>query len=284
MLNKKIVIHISDLHFSDPTVHFHDLKEKQTIFTKRYIGWLNHRLRRGQHFTEETRHRVIQTLLKMDWDYLVISGDLATLSLEQEFVHARKELAPLLKKGKVIITHGNHDRYVKEAVSTDLLATYFHDCFPFSNGQSGPGDIKFLEIGSQAVLVEIDTAIPRSLISSRGKVNVRLEEYENLLSKQFADKLKIAVSHYPAYLPPGQSEGYFHSLADKKQLRRFLINTVDLHLHGHVHKSWHFYPTEDKRLACINSGGCFRYRQGNWAGFHKITINNKDYEIEKINP
>ena len=34
----------------------------------------------------------------MDWDHLVISGDLTQLGLEQEFEEARRELEPLLQE------------------------------------------------------------------------------------------------------------------------------------------------------------------------------------------
>ena len=52
----------------------------------------------------------------MEWDHLVITGDLTQLSLEEEFELAHETLEPLLRRGeaRVTILPGNHDRYVAD--------------------------------------------------------------------------------------------------------------------------------------------------------------------------
>ena len=278
-----ILIHVSDFHFGDNLIGFRDLREKQKLFSKRYIGWLNHQVQRKHQFSPEIKTQVIKTLQKIDWDYLIITGDLATLSLEQEFSNARKNLEPLLKKGTVILTPGNHDRYVKEALKPDLLAAYFGDCFPFQDRNSESNNLSIQDLGDDVILAELDMSVPSCLISSRGKINVNLVTYQEIISNRFNQKLKIAIGHYPAFIPPDQSEGYLHSLKDRKALQEFLLNSnFDLYLHGHIHKSWQFKPSNNHQLVCVNSGGCCRYAEGTWAGFHRITIGNRNIEIEKI--
>ncbi|MCP4749363.1 MAG: metallophosphoesterase [Proteobacteria bacterium] len=283
MLNEIVLFHVSDLHFSDDTLRFRDLTKTQGMFSKQTVGWMNYRLRRRSQFRSEFRQRVIDQLKRSDWDYLVISGDLTSLSLDREFRQARNSLEPLIQKGRVIITPGNHDRYVPAALNPDLLAKHFGDCFPFSDGSALQGDVRCLELGEKAVLMEIDMSVPRSPISSRGRLGADWEKQAEILSKKYKEWLKIVVGHYPAFLPKNKYEGFLHSLAGKKKLQRFLVeNRVDLYLHGHIHESWRFTPKRSPYPLSINSGGCIRYSAGSRAGFHRIVLQEKKFEVERI--
>ncbi len=283
MPKSTVVVHVSDFHFCDMSISMGDLKEKHGIMSKRSIGWLNHRIRRKRQFIPEIQDRIISLLSQMKWDHLVISGDLTTLALEQEFKTAKDKIIPLMKKGNIILTPGNHDRYVKSVFKPDLLVKYFGDCFPFNKIQPQNNGINIFELDEQTVLLELDMSIPRSFFSSKGKIRVDLEKHRDILYKKYRNRLKIVVGHYPAFLPPGESEGYLHSLEKIKDLQKFLMEChVDLYLHGHIHKTWHFKPYQNQKLTCINSGGCCRYSDGPWAGFYRIEIKNREYTIKRV--
>lgn len=277
------VYHISDLHFCDKSLKLTQLLQEAALSPKQVVGWLNYRFRRGNMFQPALYHKLMDRLLADSWDYLVISGDITNLASRHEFENARKYLDPLIQKGSVLFSAGNHDRYTKSSVQPDLMAQYFDDCFPFNLKNSPP--INIIELNTSTVLFEINMAVPQSTISSKGRVTVNLDAYEELIHKQYKDHYKIAVGHFPVVLPENIEEGYFHSLSNAKAMTHFLDqNKIDLYLHGHIHKSWNRQSSKTPATTHINSGGCCRYSEGAYAGFHKIEIINKKSTIKRIIP
>lgn len=277
------LLHISDLHFADETKRLSDLARKEGISSKRIAGWLNHHLnRKGEHHNAN-RKRLLARLGAMDWDYLIVSGDLTTLALRQEFEEARRSLDPLLQKGPILFTPGNHDRYVRDAVEPDLMAAVFSDCFPFNRQAPSDQGFRCLELSRTVVLIEIESACPRSHVSSRGRIDTDLEACGDFIDGRYEDHLKIVIGHYPALLPPEVKEGFLHRLANRNRLLQFLINhRIDLYLHGHIHKTWEIRPPDNPGLVCLNAGGCCRQRSGPWSGFHQIVITEQTFEINRI--
>ncbi len=282
-MNTLILLHLSDLHFFDSIFLLKHLIRSKAAFSKQLIGMLNIKLRRGKYFSEDIHHRLFDQIGNMKWDYLVISGDLTCLSTEAEFVKAREELEFLTKTGKVLLTAGNHDRYVRSAIEPNLMEKYFGDCFPFKKSLTDSSPYPVIELSDSVLLFELEQATPRSPISSRGRIKSDLPVIEKHIQEQFPNHLKIAVGHYPAFLPDSVNEGYFHGLSKKHILRKFLLeNDILLYLHGHIHKSWAFLPHPDNPLICINSGGCCRYTEGDWSGFHRITIDEKKVSVQRV--
>jgi len=269
MRKHPILIHVSDLHFGDQLMHFSHLQSAHGVFSKRLLGLLNYRLFRSKSFLPAIRQTLLQQLETMEWDYLVISGDLTILALEKEFLAARKALDPIFQKGKVFLTAGNHDRYVSQAVRTDFLKRYFGDCFPWNQA----GTPKYYELTNRYVIYEIDQSLPRPPFSARGRVQTDLKTVARHMKQQYPKHKKIVFGHYPAFLPQGIKESFHHRLANQGQLQDFLLeNDVDLYLHGHLHRSWAFSPSAPHNLVSVNSGGCCRHAEGKWAGFHRITL------------
>ena len=278
------IIHISDLHFTNNQNLWRGFLENRQFFSKRHIGWLNYRLRRRHSFDPSIRDRLLEKLKSIHWDYLIVTGDITTIALKREFAEARKQMSPLIEQGSVLLTAGNHDRYVKNRSSIDPLQHYFSDCWPL-NVQGQQGQLpRIYEIDQRAVVVELDMAVPRSVFSSRGKLRQELDPLRQQLKKLDKNKLKIAIGHYPAYLPPNEHEGYFHRLSERSKLQGFLEELdFDFYLHGHIHKSWAFKPDETKSLICVNSGGCCRHDgDSRWGGFHKILFSEQESSIERI--
>ena len=279
MTKPTVLIHISDIHFVNDQSLLRGLLENGKVLTKRHLGWLNYKLRRSGHFQPDLKQRLFEKLEKIDWNYLVISGDLTTLSLDREFLIAREAIAPLQKKGTVILTAGNHDRYISHSNGMDPVQSHFKDFWPY-NSDENP---KLLTLSDDAVLIEIDMAHPRVFFSSRGKLRTDLANLKKIVKNEYKNKIKISIGHYPAFLPPGEQEGYFHQLSNIEELQNFLLDLeIDYYLHGHIHKSWSFRPSEQSKLISINSGGCCRHLNGEWAGFHKIEIADGSSTVERI--
>lgn len=285
MPNKTTLIHVSDLHFTNNCHLIRGFLDHKALFSKRHIGWLNYRLNRRQKFDSSYKIKLLDKLKSLQWDYLIISGDLTTLSLKSEFEDARNALAPLIERGPILLTPGNHDRYIRTKTQEDLLLEYFGDCWPFNTRKKNGARETLLEIEDQAVIVEMDMAVPRPPFSSRGKLRQNLDLLATQLKNIDKKQLKIAIGHYPAFIPETENEGYFHRLSKRSSLQEFLFQQgFDFYLHGHIHKSWCFKPDPERSLTCINSGGCCCEVQQEWRGFHRITINGDDTHVDRIYP
>lgn len=257
------------------------------VFNKRASGYLNYKLRRKKHFTPSLKSRIPELILQQpDVNLLLITGDLTNLSYEKEFEQSRELLDPLLKKFRTIIIPGNHDRYIRGASRTNLINKYFGEYCPFTWQTRRHQPFFIQELNEKILLVALDMAVPRPYFSSRGKISktALLKCSEEINQEKYKDHIKIAMGHYPVWIPSEIHEGYFHQLAGRKAMMNFLTNgDFDLYLHGHIHKSWNFQPLEDHTLISVNSGGSARYANGEWAGMHRIDIaSDNTIDIERI--
>ena len=276
------IIHISDLHFGIDSVCFSDLLETKSLFSKRMIGWSNKRLRKARKIVPLLRKRLLEHLNRAEWDYLIITGDLTTLALKKEFMEARTALDPLIERGTVLLTPGNHDRYVPHEIRQDQMKSYFLDCFPFHKEYDGTKAFHVSELSNSLTLFEIDMASPRSLISSKGSVKLELDQLQQQIKSSHPNTTKIAIGHYPVFLPPGIKEGYFHSVENKKALQQFFYDSdISLYLHGHIHKSWMISGGAHGKYLSINSAGSCFHETGEWSGYHKITFQNGTFSISR---
>jgi len=279
---KLTILHVSDFHFTDTELSYSRLRQSNELFTKKSIGLFNLKLKRAKHFKLSHQTKIIKKLLTLNWDYLIITGDLTSLASETEFRLAKEKLSPLINKGSVIIIPGNHDYYTPKALTPDLFNLHFSGNTPGMK-KNDPGQLPLIQLNDHIVALSVNMVQPAPLYSSRGYLsNEVLNRYQNILKTEYSDYLKIAIGHYPVFLPKGVKEGYFHSFAGKKHLRSFLLeNGFHLYLHGHIHKIWSFKPDLKNPLISINSGGAFRYCDGEWAGFHQIEINDQKIEIKR---
>ncbi|MGK0291489.1 MAG: 3',5'-cyclic AMP phosphodiesterase CpdA [bacterium] len=279
MHNEIKIIHLSDFHFGQTSLYLSD------FFSKRITGYVNLKRHRSKHFPIGLKNKIIQKVEQTSYDYLFITGDLTNLARESEFAEARERLDPILKKGKTIIIPGNHDRYVRSAAKQDWIQEYFGDFFPLSwKTRKQEGNFFIQDLNQDIVLVGVDMAVPRTYFSARGKVNKKaLEKCSRLLNKpEYKEKVKIAIGHYPIWVPKGIHDGVLHQLAGKLSMRKFLSNNqFSLYCHGHVHKSW-IYKNPNSSIINVNSGGSCRYDSGRWAGFHEILISSKNVHVKKV--
>jgi len=248
------IIHLSDLHFGDSLLTWEHLKSQGQVFSKQFIGWANHRLNPKRHFGETIKTKLVERLLHADWDLLIITGDLVHLGSDAEFDLARNNLELLIKKGPVLLTAGNHDRYTPQSLGR--LEHFFGDCYPFDQPGptifQGPGDWGFLELPQSAP----------TLLGSKGKFSGEFEVYQELiLSRQ--GKPTVLYGHYPLFHPTGQSEAFSHRLWGAGQVAQLAqLPGVKAYLHGHMHKSWAFQPPGSS-LWSLNAGGSLK--EGYWS-------------------
>ena len=122
---RSTIIHISDLHFHSYPQTLSELN------AKRILGATNLLIRRAREFPLKRAELMVKRIQNMEWDHLVISGDITQLSLEREFSLARETLDPLLiKSDRVTIIPGNHDRYIDLQKGEDFFNKYKHEKAP----------------------------------------------------------------------------------------------------------------------------------------------------------
>ena len=224
------IIHVSDFHFTDTSLSYRQLLQSRELFSKKSIGLFNVKLKRNRQFKLPQQTRIIEKLLTLNWDYLVITGDLTSLATKSEFQIADTKLAPLIKKGSVIIIPGNHDYYTPKALASDLFDKYIIKNPP-QILKPVSDKLPLIELNDHTVLLCVDMVKPAPLYSSRGLISKEiLNTYHQVINQKYKNHFKIAIGHYPVFLPAGIKEGYFHSFSGKRQLKNFLLEN-DFHIY-----------------------------------------------------
>jgi hypothetical protein len=114
------IVHLSDIHFWRYALH------PMRLMSKRLLGTASLLLGRGRRFRLERVPDLIERVQSLDADHLLITGDLTTTALADEFHHARTALAGLLEDAaKVTVIPGNHDRYTLRAHRSRRFERYF---------------------------------------------------------------------------------------------------------------------------------------------------------------
>jgi len=270
------IIHISDLHF-------HSYPQKLSEFNaKRILGATNLLIRRDREFPLKRAKLLVEIIQKMEWDHLVISGDITQLSLEKEFSLAREILDPLLiKSERVTVIPGNHDRYINQHDGTDLFTKYFGEFF-------GKNEIHVSEINQKWILVGWDSAHPNDLRTAAGTVkNITIQATEKLL-QNFPDQTNfIVVNHFPLTFPEDWKFDRSHELYNLVPVRNWILQNsqIRLYLHGHIHLNWvHRLPRDSApELLLVNSAAsCSKLYNGQSSSFHQIVLEDSKVKVNPI--
>ena len=270
------IVHISDLHF-------HSYPQKLSEFNaKRILGATNLLIRRAREFPLKRAKLLVEIIQKMEWDHLVISGDITQLSLEKEFSLAREILDPLLKKSeRVTVIPGNHDRYINQHDGTDLFTKYFGEFF-------GKNEIHVSKINQKWVLVGWDSAHPNDLRTAAGTVkNITIQATEKLL-QNFPDQTNfIVVNHFPLTFPEDWKFDRSHELYNLVPVRNWILQNpqIRLYLHGHIHLNWvHRLPRDSApELLLVNSAAsCSKLYNGQSSSFHQIVLEDSKVKVNPI--
>ena len=273
---KATIIHISDLHF-------HSYPKKLSEFNaKRILGATNLFFRRAGEFPLNRAELLVKRILNMEWDHLVISGDITQLSLEREFLLAREILDPLLKKkDNVTVIPGNHDRYSNEKSGKDLFTKYFGEFF-------GKNEVHMTKINKEWCIFGWDSAHSNDLRTSSGTVkNSTIMATENLI-QNLPDHTKfLVVNHFPLTFPEDWKFDRFHELYNLVPIRNWILQNpqIRLYLHGHIHSNWvHRLPRDSApELLLVNSAAsCAKLFAGQISSFHQIILEESNVKINPI--
>ena len=268
------IVHMSDLHF------WHISLNPLRLAGKRLLGTANLILNRARKYRMETTPQLLFRVMELQPDHVLVSGDLTTTSLEEEFKLVRTALMPLeSSRLNLTVIPGNHDRYTRPATRRRLFEKYFGQ---FAPAHSYPW-LKLL--GDGTALLGLDASRPNPF-SARGAIEPDQIEHARILLEAFKPGFSrlIVACHYPVVLPEGEKESRSHGLRGSEVLLRFLAGLgPHLYCHGHIHNAWAFISDRLPQELCINPGAALRTNRktGTKAGLNEILIEGDGVEVRR---
>lgn len=240
------IIHLSDIHVW--RYAFNPFR----LLNKRAVGMFSLLAGRAGKFRLERLHEVVTRVLELAPDHVLITGDLTTTALADEFREARAALAEiLLDSSRVTVIPGNHDRYTAGSVRYRLFEEWFGMFAP-------PGPYPWLRhLDDETAILGLDPT--RSHLSARGYLPPeqldRARELTGGSTTRLPKRLLVAC-HYPVVAPaPYAVELGAKRMVNAAEVSEWLA-TVGRHIYccGHVHAAWSFVPEAVPDQLCLNAG------------------------------
>lgn len=224
MLTSIKILHISDIHMSETLI-------KKSDSFKNLNG---HVL--------EILESLTKAINKLDFDFLVISGDISRVGGEDSFLLAKDWIEGeiltggssiglnTVKKGIEYITvPGNHDRYTKIAIQENLkvYSKYF--------GKVEKGHVKSYKKDDIIINFHLYDSTMKGT-PANGEIDCKDRVNKTLIDGE----LNISVLHHHIIQPPHHKRNKTLELIDTRRDAGYLLNCgFDAILFGHTHKS-HF--------------------------------------------
>lgn len=239
--------HLSDTHFASVTY------SPMQFFSKRWLGNMNLILFRKKTYQTAHLHHIPELINTLDVENVILTGDVATTSREEEFAQA----ADFVKKFSqpVLLLPGNHDVYTRESGRSKRFYLYFPD-----------DDLRQKRITKKSLgkgwwWVGLDCAIATALIYSYGLFSSQMEKPLIAALKQIPPHEGIVMGcHFPLF-----GSGHpRHDLRGAKRLQEIVraFPQIKLFLHGHDHSPYIIDRTKEGFPLVINSGSCAHQPNG----------------------
>ena len=114
-------------HFSDTHVLSVRGATPARFFNKRWTGAVNLALNRARHYRVDIFERLLDAVVATKPDHVICTGDLVNLALESEFERVLNLLRSRFSPGELTLVPGNHDYYVREAITAGFFENKFAD-------------------------------------------------------------------------------------------------------------------------------------------------------------
>lgn len=258
------IAHLSDIHLWQYTVN------PLRLFSKRSAGMASLLLGRARRFRLERIPDLVERVNSLSVDHILITGDLTTTALPDEFRAARSALADWLgDSSRATVIPGNHDRYTLYAHRSRRFEHYFGEFAP----QREYPWLRWLD--ADTAILGLDPT--RSGISASGKIpRSQLKRAREIIATAGRIARLLVACHYPVAVPEEHAREYAHKpLINRGELAEWL-GSIGPHLYccGHVHAPWAYQPDEVPGQLCLNPGApLLRDRTGlRPPGFLEITL------------
>lgn len=205
------------------------------FLNKRALGALNLVVNRVRKHRMELLADMAVDLRARSVDHLAVTGDLGNVSLESEWLAARRWIEGLaMATAAVTVIPGNHDAYVPEVVAAQTFEKLFAD-YQTAELRPGPAVYPFARIRDGVALVAVNSCVPTGDFGAWGAIGAeqlgRLEAL--LMAPELRDRTRVVMLHHPpVLLKPPESR----NLRDRADFVSLLGRTgADLVIHGHDH-------------------------------------------------
>ena len=224
-----VLAHLSDPHLGPlPKPRFVEL------IGKRATGYVNWRRRRAAIHRPEVLARIVADLKQQAADHIVVTGDLVNLALPGEYAPARTWLDALGSPSDVTLVPGNHDAYVRAAVTYRQL--YWSAYMRGDGASDNEVEFPFLRRRGALALIGLSSAVPSPPLVATGRVGTwQLEPLGRLLDAcRSEDLFRVVMIHHP---PTSSRSHYFKRLVDGPLFCDTLArHGAELVIHGHDHR------------------------------------------------
>lgn len=222
------------LHFSDPHVQLPRWRERslRELGLLRAVASVELWKGRGAEFDDalEKLRLIVRDADRLRADFVVCTGDLTQLGMEEEFALAAEALRPL--GSRLVCIPGNHDRYPQDGKRSRLYELYFP-----------PPDLP-------EGLASIDSCGEICWpILTQG----RIEEAD--LRRDFGGK--VVLLHHAPFRSGGRPDWPWHRLRGARKLLEATANAAAL-LCGHIHERF-----QHRNVICAGSS-TQRRKEGYW--------------------
>jgi 3',5'-cyclic AMP phosphodiesterase CpdA len=232
------------LHLTD--FHLYQVRGAswRAFVNKRLLSYFSWRLHRGRHSSARMLSAIIDFMPMLNWDQVVITGDLTHMGLPQEYRRARRFLERIGPPGDVFVIPGNHDAMQPPASETfwDLWGDYMASG-RISHRFSGHAGYPVVRLRKGAALIGLSSACPTPPFSAAGRLGrTQCRRLASILERTGKQRLfRVLLVHHPPVR--GQVKPR-KALRDAAMLRAIIAqHGAELVLHGHTHHhSYHKLP------------------------------------------
>jgi 3',5'-cyclic AMP phosphodiesterase CpdA len=222
-------------HLSDPHLGPLPRPSLRELASKRFLGYVNWRRRRGAIHCAQALDAITDDLRRERADHVAVTGDLVNIALPSEFERARQWLEGLGSPTDVSLVPGNHDAYVRAAaVHRD------RHWAPYMKGDPLPGreaaaTFPYMRRRGPVALVGLSTAVVTPAFMATGRLGgPQMARAAEILAELGAAGLfRVVMIHHP----PGAAPSWPHKrLTDAAAFRRMIAAAgAELVIHGHDH-------------------------------------------------
>ncbi|HVV92474.1 MAG TPA: metallophosphoesterase [Hyphomicrobiales bacterium] len=221
-------------HLSDPHLHPVSRPHLRELASKRVLGFINWQTRRHRRHDMDALAALVADLKVESPDHVALTGDLAVVGAQAEYLPARAFLASLGGPDWVSVVPGNHDSYVR--------ATWHHPLLHWSDYMRGDAvedrglpHFPYVRRRGPLAIVGLSTAVPTAPFSATGRLGrgqaARLRR--TLLALAGEERFRVVLIHHP----PIAGGHYLRRLVDAEAVASAIAEAgAELVLHGHEHR------------------------------------------------
>lgn len=229
------IAHLSDAHIGPlPSPRLRDL------VGKRLTGYANWRRGRSRTHDMDLLARVLDDIAAHAPDHIAMTGDIANIGLASEFPPARRFLERLGPPDRVSFVPGNHDAYVRSALTPML-----RELGPWMRGDGArdaapvfsPPVFPYVRRRGGVALVGLSSGVPTLPFLASGTLgDAQLAALDAVLAQLGSDGLcRVVMVHHPPYREGAPAS---RGLTDAAGFGAVIARRgAEIVLHGHNHRT-----------------------------------------------